>query len=190
MSYYQIGESIKSKRRQINTLNDEIATIEDKLADTNTGIGKYRMNLSDSIVAQNEIASKKIQIRLLEEEINECQLQRKTMENYSFYKLRISLDSYHGHIVFTCKTKGQYPDKPFIYNGNELRLDVTTEQINELSWVKHGEKAIGKSFVRIFDKEYVLHENGNFICISKNERGDTYNEENVIGNVLDLIKSA
>ncbi len=188
-SYWQLGEDIKVNRKIITKFSDEIQKIQEKLHEASfTADKKYRMSLNDSLIAHNEISEKHFQIRQLEEDINKCEWLRTIKSNSNLYELQLSINTYEGQIVFSLLTKGEFSEKLFIYDGKKLKKINPDFDMKESSWVKYGDKKIRKSVLKIFDKKYILHLNGDFVVLSIIRNEDVYGPEDIIGNVLNFDK--
>ena len=188
-SYWQLGEDIKVNRKSITKFSDEIQKIQEKLHEASfTADKKYRMSLNDSLIALNEISEKHFQIRQLEEDINKCEWLRTIKSNSNLYELQLSINTYEGQIEFSLLTKGEFSEKLFIYDGKKLKKINPDFNMNESSWVKYGDKKIRKSVLKIFDKKYILHVNGDFVVLSIIRNEDVYGPEDIIGNVLNFDK--
>jgi hypothetical protein len=188
-SYWQLGEDIKVNRKIITKFSDEIQKIQEKLHEASfTADKKYRMSLNDSLIAHNEISEKHFQIRQLEEDINKCEWLRTIKSNSNLYELQLSINTYEGQIEFSLLTKGEFSEKLFIYDGKKLKKINPDFDMKESSWVKYGDKKIRKSVLKIFDKKYILHLNGDFVVLSIIRNEDVYGPEDIIGNVLNFDK--
>jgi len=188
-SYNSIGEFIKTTQKQIDTLKNEIQIINEELIKPNNSSGKYNLELKASVAKLNQIAAIQFHIRSLEENIHEFERQRTLIENNHLYKLRLSINPNLGQIEFYYLSKGKGSNILFKYDGaNLIKVKYEKSDINDSGWFQYGNKSILKSVISIFDKKYILQENGDFVIIDKTCNNDEYRTNDVVGNVLNFDK--